>query len=147
MSLIRPATFADVPRIVEFVVHFIRGTRYAHFIGIDRVRIANLADVVIADLGVVLLAEHRGEVVGMLALAALVQPLTGTIVVEELAWWVEPEHRGGRHAYRLLCAAEDWTRQNGHSVLKMLAPSDTVVGEMYVRRGYVPIETAYLKQL
>jgi GNAT superfamily N-acetyltransferase len=87
------------------------------------------------------------RIIGMLGLIVAPNILTGQHYADEIAWWVDPEHRKSRAAHRLLCAAENWARQKGLSVLKMVAPAGSEIGTFYERRGYVLVESAYQKVL
>jgi GNAT superfamily N-acetyltransferase len=136
---------------------FILETPYKDTLLPDERRLERLAAWLIDQGGVILLAERLvahpvgatgltvcHETVGMLALAHLEHHLTGEFYVDEICWWVETEHRKTAAGYRLLCAAEDWTRQKGARVLKMLSPAGADIGKLYERRGYRPLETAFL---
>lgn len=153
MTMIREATSDDVPRIVELVLEFIRTTPYAAVIAESPERIAGLARMLLDGLGVIYVAELNetawgpAYIVGFIAIAELEQPLTGIRIAEELAWFIDPNHRSGRAGYHLLRSAEAWARQKGLHMLKMVAPSNTDVGRFYSRVGYAPLETAYIKQL
>jgi hypothetical protein len=89
----------------------------------------------------------RSRVIGMLALIAYEHPLTGRRVGEELAWWVEPEHRGGTAAGRLERHMLRWSVQNQLHMVKMVAPSGSSVGDFYDKRGYQALETHWIKVL
>lgn len=156
---IRAAKAEDIPRVVEMATRFILETPYKNTIVPDERKLEQLAAWLIDQGGIVLLAEKADpvdvwgkarelgycrQVVGMLALAYLEHHLTGEFYVDEIAWWVDTEHRKSPAGYRLLCAAEDWTRQKGARVLKMLSPAGSDIGKLYERRGYRPLETAYL---
>lgn len=115
--------------------------------------ISNLIDMVMAH-GTVFVVEvdprtagARGELVAMLALALLPHPITGRLYADELCWWVEPRYRRGRIGPKLLRHAETWARQQGASMLKMVAPAGTDVGRFYEAVGYRAVETAYQKRL
>jgi GNAT superfamily N-acetyltransferase len=86
------------------------------------------------------------RIVGFLALAVLEHPLSGKIYGVEVAWWVDPAYRNGMAGPKMLGCAENYARQKGLSVLKMVAPSGSPhVAAFYERRGYVAVETAYQK--
>jgi GNAT superfamily N-acetyltransferase len=87
------------------------------------------------------------EVVGFLAMVALEHAIDGRRYGDELAWWVAPDHRGARAGGFLLATAESWARENGLSMVKMVAPADSTIGEFYVRHGYAAVETSYQKVL
>jgi len=87
------------------------------------------------------------ELVGMLGIIVALHPVTGRPYADELAWWVNPAHRRGRVGPALLGRGEQWARQMGASMLKMVAPVDTDVGRYYRKHGYDAVETAYVKRL
>lgn len=96
--------------------------------------------------------EHRNKeqvepIVGMLAIVKLNHPISGKPYAEEIAWWVEPEHQGMGSGRMLLERAEAWARENGCSMVKMVAPAGSDVGHFYEKQGYVVVETAYQKDL
>jgi GNAT superfamily N-acetyltransferase len=142
--IIREFTPADTPRVVAMALRFIEETSYKAFPSTPE-RLEALIDQVM-QLGTIIVAEVQGEVVGMLALVAVPHPWTLEEYVDEIAWWVEPEYRSGTAGPRLIVAAEEWTTRKGLTSLKMVAPAGSRVGTFYERRGYVAVETAYLKR-
>lgn len=146
MITIREATEADVERVLEMSCLFLALTPYGRLVQPTYQSLLTLIGVVMAN-GVILLADAHGHTVGMLAIANFPHPLTGEPYADEVAWWVDPEHRKGRAGFYLLRACEDWARQNGLSMIKMVAPFGTDIGKFYERLGYVPVETAYQKTL
>lgn len=156
--MIREATAADTPRLVEMTTHFLQSTRYGALFRADPVFIGKLIDLVL-EHGVILVAEidsvephwEQGgrfkPIIGMIALTALPHLLTGIPYGDEQAWWVEPEHRAGMVGPRLMQAAERWCRENGLNMVKMIAPEGSDVGKFYTRQGYEAVETAFVKLL
>ncbi len=59
-----------------------------------------------------LVLEVDGVARGMLAAQASMHPFTAVTVATEIAWWVEPEHRG-RQTLGMLTAYERWAAQRG----------------------------------
>ena len=158
-GMIRTATVDDVPRIVEMSLRFIESSSYKQFIQADAEGLERLIGQVMLQ-GVILVGEmeavyFEGDLeigreqilAGMMAIASLTHPFTGEPYGDELAWWVEPEYRKGTLGHKLLCAGEHWARQNGLTVLKMVAPAGSDVGTHYVRRGFSLVETVYQKTL
>jgi len=143
--MIRPATEADTPRLVEMTTRFLETTPYGTMFQADPAQIAKLVALVLKH-GVILLADVP-PVVGMIALAALPHPLSGLLYADEQCWWVEPEHRKGTIGPRLLMAAEAWARQHGCQSVKMVAQAGSSVGCHYLRLGYQEVETAFVKKL
>lgn len=161
ITRIRAATAADAARVVEMSARFLETTRYGTIVTATREQLAQLTGLVLAH-GVILVAEIERSwssphdpsgfvwacdqtLVGMLAMVALPHPLTGEPFADELAWYVEPEHRRGTVGPRLLAAGEAWARAQGFSVVKMVAPAGGDVGRFYARRGYVEVETVWQK--
>lgn len=145
--MIREATLTDGPRLLEMSLRFLQTTIYAELAPPDPMTLVNLICIVL-EKGIVYVEELAdGTLVGMIAIIPLPHMLTGKQYGDEVAWWVEPEHRKSRAAYRLLCAAEAWSRQKGLSVLKLVAPAGSDIGQFYEHRGYVLVESAYQKVL
>ncbi len=65
----------------------------------------------------------------------------------EVGWWVSPENRNGRTAIRLQELAEEWMLEQGAQLLcfMSLAGSHQGMDRFYRRRGYLPLETHYMK--
>ena len=148
---IREATLDDLPRLLELAEHFHASTIYASLVPWAPAAVEALMVQVITQqngiVGVVLVATVDNSIEGMLGLVVLPHPMSGQLCAEELAWWVEPEHRQGTIGPRLLVTGIDWCRQKGAVVLKLVSPSGSTVGTFYKRWGAVEVETAYLMDL
>lgn len=141
------ATEADVPTIVAKALDFNASTAYRALIVFEPARLAAVARQLIeSDLGVVLLAERDGAVIGMLAAAIQVHPLSGETIATEIVWWMDAAARGGRAALQLLRQYEKWARAQGATVLQMVAPN-TRTGGFYTRLGFAEVETLYQRRL
>lgn len=69
-------------------------------------------------------------------------------VAQERVWWIDPAHRGGTAAVRMLDAFEAWARKQGCAFVGMAGMGDDpAVMKLYRRRGYVGAETHCLKSL
>jgi GNAT superfamily N-acetyltransferase len=155
--VIRPATDADVPRIVEMAERFYPESPYPAIYGdMGPNQAAGLALVAMRgheqhiEPGVLLVAEEGDELVGMVCLAkdrATFNP--AVTIASELVFWIEPEHRGGMAAVRLLKAAEDAARERGIEVNRMavLSSSPPQAAALYERMGYALTESYYSKRL
>lgn len=142
---VREATTSDCDLVVGLAREFLTHTAYGQLFGpVAGSRLETFFHVLLA-IGVIFVGEQDGEVVGALALADVEHPVTGVRYAEELMWWVTPSARGTSVALRLLGAGERWTRQNGLSVLKMVAPEGerSRLSRLYQRRGYTPVETSW----
>jgi GNAT superfamily N-acetyltransferase len=161
---IRNAEFADIPRIEEMCQRFLAETPYGTIVGECATPVLNGLIMQTMQRGIILLAEvdfnipdpqgaptdrYEGkQVVGFIAIFALMHPFAQVPYGDELAWWVEPEHRKGRVGYYLLRSAEDWARQAGLKMLKIVAPAaNSPVGRFLAGRGFTEVETTYHKRL
>jgi GNAT superfamily N-acetyltransferase len=111
----------------------------------DPARMAKTVALLIeAEAGSVLVSESDRELVGMILMALFENPITAELTATELAWWVEPAHRGT--GIRLLKRAEAWARAQGCRKVQMVAPTPQVE-ELYARLGYDYLEASYQKAL
>lgn len=98
-----------------------------------------------------LVGEIDGDVVGFAAGCKV--PLMGdnTIIQgTELAWWVAPEHRGGRVGLQLLKGLEQAAKNAGctyWSMVYMESSMPKTIRDIYLKLGYRLNETTYGKRL
>lgn len=144
--MIREATPDDKPRLIEMGARFIISSRYHLWLSTRPEGIAALIDRVLYH-GVIFVAERDERVIGMLALMVSPHLLTGRDFGEEVAWWVEPEHRNGSAGPRLMHHMECWAMQNRLHMVIMLAPAGSTVGDFYKKCGYQAADTAWVRML
>jgi N-acetylglutamate synthase-like GNAT family acetyltransferase len=145
--IIRRARPSDLPSIVAMVGDFIQGTQYRSILPFLPDTILELADRVL-QVGVIFVAEVDDRLVAMIAGFAVDEPIGRRKMLDELAWWVDPAYRRGSVGPKLLRCWEEWARQAGLEMVKMIAPAESPgVGEFLQRRGYQPIETTYILRL
>jgi GNAT superfamily N-acetyltransferase len=148
MVTIRPGQPGDEHELVRMAGNFLRSSPYGEVLPFRPEVLRALVDTLL-EQGVVLVAEDRGAVlVGMIVGMAFPEPIAHEIMLDELAWWVDDEHRGSSVGPRLLAAWEAWARQHGVDLLRMVAPrgAPSVAG-YYTRQGYQPIDMAFVKRL
>lgn len=148
-TVIRPATMDDVDAIVEMGRRFYPESGYEATAPFCEEQIAGLAIVTMRD-GVMLVAEKDGEVVGMACLH--VEPFLfnpSVVIAHELVYWIEPEHRGGMMAARMLKAIEEACRAKGATTIRMatLSSSPEAADKLYMRAGFHLSEKYYSKGL
>lgn len=150
MASIRPATETDIEAIVTMARHFIAFAPHASIAEYDDLDLMTATHACMQN-GLVLVAEQEGAVVGM-----LFGVLTGiwfapkTTWAVELAWWVQPEARGGTAGIRLVTAFQDWAREQGAKLVAMSSlhlDHDTRVSSVLERMGFSPSEHTYIKRL
>jgi len=171
--IVRQATEADELRLVEMMTRFLLSTPYGRWVQPTPEQSLEFVQLILKIGGVFVVERDSGRrvpgvcvdidgnewhapggcdvckpvLVGMLAGIIAPHPMHGEMHADEVAWWVEPEHRGGRAAYRMLRSFEEWARQNGAIVVKMVAPTGSAVGGFYQRLGYSPVECMFAKRL
>lgn len=143
--MIRQAKESDLPRIIEMGLRFYTESQYKDHIAKNPRQIESLAKSILAN-GICFVAESCRAVVGMICVLCFPHPISAELTAIELSWWVEPEHRGGCIAIRLLNAAEREARKRGVKLFQMIAPNPDTCA-MYERMGYRYIESAYGKRL
>lgn len=77
-------------------------------------------------------------------------PASKTLRASELAWYVQPEHRGGTLGIRLIKEFEAWAKSKGAKSLIMASfeTSPTKeVGQMLARMGFRQLETYHCLNL
>lgn len=141
---VRPAVAADVPRIVEMGVRFVAESEYWKLGTANPDKIAVLA-LSLIESGGLFVAEDASGIVGMLGGCLMDHPMLDSLVASELAWWVEPDHRGTAGA-RLLSAFAAWARERGANALHMVAPNVRVAMH-YKRLGYFEMETSFMRRI
>lgn len=104
----------------------------------------------LARTGIMLVAEHDGEVVGMLG-AAFIPVLWNYKVLQaqETWWYARPDRRKGL-GVALLREFEARATAQGVVLSAMVAelgPRGDAVGRLYEAKGYAPAESVFLKRL
>lgn len=67
-------------------------------------------------------------------------------VAQEVAWWVDPAHRG--NSVGMLREYEAWAISNGVKAIEVKSLAIfPEVERLYAREGYAPIETSWVKWL
>lgn len=145
--MIREASQADIPRIVELGSESLLEGPYRELIKDKPEQTAQLAIEVIREKGKVLLFENdEGKIVGLLGFIIFPHYFTGEITAGEMIWYVSPDERKGCGAIRLLWAAEKLAKELGAIRMQFTAPTSEV-GAIYKRFGYQQIEVSFQKEL
>jgi GNAT superfamily N-acetyltransferase len=99
-----------------------------------------------------LVAEDNNKLVGMLGIILAPHLFNNKVIVaEEIAWWVEPEHRKGV-GEDMLRIAEAALKKKGvkHFSMKYLTNknmSPEIMKKLYGRKGYKETEIVMMKEL
>ncbi len=92
--------------------------------------------------------DVNGTAQGVLMAIAFDHPFGPVKMAKETLWWIDPGHRGGTAALRMLDAFETWARDRKCAFCSMVGiGGDPAVSRMYERRGYRAAEVHHLKTL
>lgn len=137
--MIRRAETKDIPRLLDMGERFAAKARLFEHVGYDPTSMAETFRLMIEGDRFCLFVGERGAIGGMVA----PHPFNHSrMVADELFWWSE-----GREGLRLLRAYEDWAGSFG-AVIRMTtleAVEPERVGKLFERRGYQPLERAFVK--
>lgn len=140
---IRYALHEDIDALVAMGEQFIASTGYVGYVKNDpAARRRTLEALLSSKDATVLVSEVDADVTGCIVLVAFDHPWSGERTWSELAWWVDPVHRG--HGIRLLRAAESLAKEQG-AWMQMIAPT-TDLERVYEKLGYAKLETAYTRR-
>lgn len=144
--MIRQATDADIPALAAMGARFHAASDYANLLTPTPEAVERTLRGLLAG-GVIFVGEQDGVLAG--AILGMVMPhfLSGELVCGELAWWVDPAHRGSL-GVRLLRRLEEWARAQGAVRMAVAAPAGAPrVDALYLRTGYCMVEKAFMKVL
>lgn len=97
--------------------------------------------------GIVLIAEKDGDIVGVIG-GKFVNGLPGGKMIEEVIWYVEPEHRGiGAVLFDSFLDACKKASCVGLMMVAYNNDSFKFVERFYLRNGFKEIERRYYKEL
>jgi GNAT superfamily N-acetyltransferase len=145
--VIRRANGRDAQAVMHMALEFHAESSYAQFFAPDVEQLAALITYVL-EFGAVFLLEKQGQPIGMLAAHVIANPVSGELTGSEVAFWIDPAHRGGSGAVRLQDEAEAWAASKGAVAFQMVEPAGNPgVARLYARRGYRPLETTHHKPL
>ena|SRR6218665_2019018 len=89
---------------------------------------------------IAIIKEDGGILLGMIG-PSLVGPFIQCL---EIAWWVEPDKRGG--SIKMLKMYEDWAIENGAKLIEVKSMHKFPETEkLYERLGYEPLEKSWVK--
>jgi predicted aconitase len=140
--IIRDATLADVPQLVEMGQRFRAKTSYVGIVAENPAQMAQTATRLIEQpQSAVMVAESRtGALVAMIGLTCYVHHISGAWTAGEVFWWSESPGAG----ILLLRQAVSWAQSQRAVTLQMVQPVEEVrLGDLYARFGFRCIEAAW----
>lgn len=107
--MIRQATKYDKTQIIEMMQLFRAESHIEQYRDLDNVEYWNrLLDSILAGQGIIYIEDGIGLIMGVVMPTIWCDK---TLVLNELAWYVKPEHRNTTVGYRLLKAYVDYGKQ------------------------------------
>jgi N-acetylglutamate synthase-like GNAT family acetyltransferase len=145
--MIREATPADIPRIVEMGRRFMAESAYNQHLSENPMQMRALALQIISQPnGSILVSEKDGKLTGMLAFILFPHHFSGELIAGEVIWWVDPEARAGSTGLKLMRRAEEIAVGMGAKKMQMVAPTERI-GELYKHLGYREVESTFQRNL
>ena len=149
--ILRDAIETDVLDIVLAVKQFCKEVPHPAWGRFDSNKVKDLVSSLIdSEAGFVKIVTIDEEVVGALIAAATPVPINSFIFAQELMFWLDPDHRNGKTSPKLIDAYVEWSKAVGCDFVRLSTLDellDSRVGVIFKRKGFKPIETAYIKEL
>ena len=148
---IRDATQEDVLDTVLAVKQFCKEIPHPAWKKFNTNKVNSLVSQLIEiEQGFVKIVTHDDEVVGALIAVMSDIPINDLIFAQELMFWIDPEHRTGRTAFKLVDEYVEWSTNAGCNFIR-LSELDNVLGGragvLFKRKGFEPTETAYIRKV
>lgn len=149
---VRKAIQEDVKRLVELGKLFYESTILPKYAGYDETTMEYLLSTYITtETCAVFVLEKEGTIIG--GIMGHIAPAywnMSVLTCQQLGWFVHPEHRGF-HSIRLLDTLEAWAKEKGAKVFfsgaKMVHGQFEMMAAMLKKKGFVPLEMAYIKEI
>ena len=149
--ILRDAIETDVLDIVLAVKQFCKEVPHPAWGRFDSNKVKDLVSSLIdSEAGFVKIVTIDEEVVGALIAAATPVPINSFIFAQELMFWLDSDHRNGKTSPKLIDAYVEWSKAVGCDFVRLSTLDellDSRVGVIFKRKGFKPIETAYIKEL
>lgn len=147
---IREATKNDVIDLTILGRQFIKEANMPH-LGWDNSKTHDFfLSAIDQDHFCVFVQEEGDEVVGMFVGLATPCFFSHTVQTVEIMWYVDPDHRGSRAAWRMVERFEGWSKEQGAasvSIVNLSILKADKVGKLYERKGYKMTENTFAKEL
>lgn len=150
--MLKIATWDDYVYIKRMCLNFAKASPYSD-VTIDIEKLEEIIGGMIDEdktKVIVVLGLKDNIPVGIMAAQTSEMLFNRELMAQEVVYWIEPEHRGGRLALELLEAFEFWAKKVGCKYLNLSALETEhidKVSKLYNRRGYDLSERAFLKRI
>jgi len=146
MMKIRQANKFDIPQIIELLWHYHASGVFLDIKITDDTTAKKLLSTILAGAGVAVVSEHDNKLTGMIL--GICTPFlwdNKKLIINEIAYWVDEEYRGGSTGYRLLKEytniCNELKKQNKISFYTISQMEGTKLN--YEKFGFRPIESIW----
>lgn len=147
--MIRKANKFDVDNILQILINFRNSAPYEFlYVNVDKIYFSKLFHQILAGNGICFVAEKEGKLIG--TIIGIITPNIWdptTLVLNELAYWVEPEFRNGTSGYKLLKTYNDEAKSlHEKGIIKLYTMSKMTNSPNldYSRFGYKKTEETWV---
>lgn len=146
MSKVREATIDDIEEILRMVLAFKEASPFKDFEVDEEYFRYFINSMISSPVSSVFILEEE-KAIGMLAATINDNhPLMyQSKLAAELAWWVDPEHRG-KSSLKLFNAFEKWAVDKNCSYVSVSSLDDRI-GGLYESLGYTKTEVSYMRKI
>ena len=148
---IRDANHSDILDITIAAKLFSKETNHPALNTINPNKVAvTLQQLLDSEVGLVKVACFNKEIIGAIAGVVSELPINDLVVAQELMLWLDPSHRNGKTAPKLIDGYVEWASKKGCDFVRLSALEGILSGKagfLFKRKGFKPIETAYIKEL
>jgi GNAT superfamily N-acetyltransferase len=144
--MIRNATYDDIPKLVEMGLKLNQESNYAH-VTYAPDRVAATCKLMI-DQGFLIVSEKDGEVVGVMMGDVQTSWYSNERMGFDLTLYIEPQHRSGLMAARMIKQFEEWCKSMGATQIRPgVSTGSAAASKLYKAMGYVVTGEQFLKDI
>lgn len=141
----------DIPRFVDLCYNFHQNSPFKD-LSFNKEKVEALAISIIkgdkTGSVVITIADDNHLLQGYIVGVTSETPFGNEKVALELAWWVEPEHRGSRKSYELLLAYKEWAKKVNCNIVQtgfLEGFSPESLDKVYTKMGMIKHERGYME--
>jgi GNAT superfamily N-acetyltransferase len=149
--VIRNATEADTLDIVLAVKQFCKEIPHPAWGKFEATKVKDLVtNLIESEAGFVKVVVSEEEIVGALIACATPLTINSFVFAQELMFWLDADHRNGKTSPKLIDSYVEWAKRIGCNYIRLSTLDellDSRAGVLFKRKGFKPVETAYIKEV
>lgn len=144
--IIRAAENRDIARIVEMAERMAKESNFSS-LSFSPERVASMCKTLISN-GFAVVAEHDGEIIGGMLGDIHIPWFSGDSMGTDLGLYIEPQHRNGLLAAKLIKRFEDWCIGFGAKQIRPgISTGSPSAERLYKALGYQATGVQFLKMV